>query len=164
MKNNFLTMLLTAFAFVGLINKATAQWIETTITMPPQASARDLIYNPNSNKIYTANVPDVGMPAQKSVTIIDGGSNSILTTIQVPEGPRDFCHNTQNNKIYVANYFADSITVIDGQTDQIIALLPAGDGPRALCYNSTNNKIYCANEFSGNVTVIDGASNTIITT
>ena len=141
-----------------------AQWIETTISLPPQASARDLIYDPDSNKIYTANVPDAGMPVQKSVSIIDGSTNTIITTLEVPEGPRDFCHNTVDNRIYVANYFADSITVIDGQTDQVIATLPAGDGPRALCYNSTDNRIYCANEFSGNVTVIDGSTNTVLTT
>ena len=135
-----------------------SQSIETFIQLPPNASARDLIHNPISNKIYTANVPDVGMPAQKSVTIIDGNSNNIIKTIQVPDGPRDFCHNTLNNTIYVANYFADSITVVDGTTDQIIAVLSTGDGPRALCYNSTDNRVYCANEFSGNVTVIDGAS------
>lgn len=157
-------ILLIGLTLTSVYNKVHGQWIETNIPLPPQASARDLIYNPNSNKIYTANVPDVGMPSQKSVTIIDGNSNSIITTVQVPEGPRDFCHNTQNNKIYVANYFADSITVIDGQSNQIIAVLPAGDGPRALCYNSTNNSIYCANEFSGNVTVIDGTSNSVVAT
>jgi DNA-binding beta-propeller fold protein YncE len=95
-----------------MVGKVVAQTIETTISLPAQASARDLIYNPISNKIYTANVPDVGMPSQRSVTIIDGQTNGILTTLQVPEGPRDFCHNTTNNRIYVANYFADSVTVI----------------------------------------------------
>lgn len=65
-------MLFMAFAFAGLINTTTAQWIDTTITMPPQASARDLIYNPNSNKIYTANTPQTGNPGAESVSI---GSN-----------------------------------------------------------------------------------------
>jgi DNA-binding beta-propeller fold protein YncE len=89
-----------------------AQEIETVIDLPDQASARDLIYNPISNKIYTANIPDNGMPEQRSVSIIDGNTNLILTTIQVPEGPRDFCHNTLNNRIYVANYFADIKSVL----------------------------------------------------
>ena len=73
MKNNFRTILLTALACLGFINTTSAQWIETTITMPPQASARDLIYNPNSNKVYTANTPQTGNIGQNSVTIIDGG-------------------------------------------------------------------------------------------
>lgn len=104
----------------SIVGKGIAQSIETTISLPAQASARDLLYNPISNKIYTANVPDVGMPSQRSVTIIDGQTNGILTTLQVPEGPRDFCHNTLQNRIYVANYFADTVTVIDGVTNQLI--------------------------------------------
>ncbi|NDC43251.1 MAG: hypothetical protein EBZ77_17170, partial [Chitinophagia bacterium] len=32
-----------------------AQWLETTVQLPPQASARDLIYNPLNERIYTAN-------------------------------------------------------------------------------------------------------------
>ena len=157
---NILSMLL----LLGTLNISSAQWLETTIPLPPQASARDLLYNPNSNKIYTANVPETGMPAQRSVTIINGSTNAIITTVQVPEGPRDFCHNTQNNRVYVANYFADSITIIDGHTNQVIGVRPAGDGPRALCYNAQNNKIYCANEFSNNVTVIDGSTGAVIAT
>ncbi|MFN7832526.1 MAG: MopE-related protein, partial [Bacteroidota bacterium] len=127
-----------------------------------QTSARDLLYNPISNKIYTANTPQTGAPSPESVTISDGNTNSIITTIPMPAGPRDFCHNSVNNRIYVANYFADSVSVIDGVTNQVIRIVPAGDGPRALCYNSQNNRIYCANEFSGNVTVIDGNSNAVI--
>jgi YVTN family beta-propeller protein len=141
-----------------------AQWLETTIQLPPQTSARDMIYNPISNKVYTANTPQTGAPSPESVTIIDGNTNSIITTLQMPAGSRDFCHNTVNNRIYVANYFADSVSVIDGVTNQLLKVIPVGDGPRALCYNPQNNKIYCANEFSGNVTVIDGNANTVITT
>jgi YVTN family beta-propeller protein len=112
---------------------ASAQTLEATVPLPAQASARDLLYNPLNNKVYTANTPQVGQPPVQSVTILNGATNAVIASPTVADGPRDFCLNTQRNKVYVANYFADCVTVIDGVTDQIVAVVPVGDGPRALC-------------------------------
>jgi len=143
---------------------AGAQTLEATIPLPAQASARDLLYNPISNKVYTANTPQVGQPPVQSVTILNGATNAVLASLTVADGPRDFCLNTSRNKVYVANYFTDQVTVIDGVTDQILAVVPVGDGPRALCYNSHDDRIYCANEFAGTVTVLDGATDAAVAT
>ena len=143
---------------------AGAQTLEATIPLPAQASARDLLYNPISNKVYTANTPQVGQPPVQSVTILNGATNAVLASLTVADGPRDLCLNTSRNKVYVANYFTDQVTVIDGVTDQILAVVPVGDGPRALCYNSQGDRIYCANEFAGTVTVLDGATDAVVAT
>jgi YVTN family beta-propeller protein len=157
----FLSIVFDIFTFSKV---AHAQFVETTIKLPSPASARDLLYNPISNKIYTGNTPDAGMPAMRSVTIIDGSTNSVITTIQMPEGPRDFCLNQKSNKVYVACYFADSVAVIDGVTNALLRTIPVGDGPRALCYSTVSDKVYCINEMSGNVTVINGTTDAVITT
>jgi YVTN family beta-propeller protein len=141
-----------------------AQWIETTIALPKPASARDLIYNPVNNKIYTANTNDQGMPDEHSATIIDGATNTIIKTIPMAKGSREVEVNTVGNKVYIANYFADSVTVIDGATDNVIAVMAAGDGPRAFAFSTKQNKMYCANEMSGTVTVIDGVTNKVVAT
>ena len=141
-----------------------AQWIETTIALPKPASARDLIYNPVNNKIYTANTNDQGMPDEHSATIIDGATNTIIKTIPMAKGSREVEVNTVSNKVYIANYFADSVTVIDGATDIVIAVMAAGDGPRAFAFSTKQNKMYCANEMSGSVTVIDGVTNKVVAT
>jgi YVTN family beta-propeller protein len=143
-----------------------AQAVEAIVPLPANAAPRDLLYNPINNKIYSANTPDLNNPgaATESVSVINGATNTVITSIPMKKGSRDFCHNTINNKIYVANYFADSVTVIDGKTDAVLAIIPAGDGPRALVYNTKNNHIYCVNELSGNVTVIDGITNAVTAT
>jgi len=64
------------------------------IPMPLDASPRDLLHNPISNKLYTANTPQPGAPSADSVTIINSDTNVILTTVSVATGPRDFCLNT----------------------------------------------------------------------
>jgi YVTN family beta-propeller protein len=151
---------------IFVYERIAAQRIEDVITLPNSAAPRDLLYNSIDNKIYSANTPDLNNPgpATESVSVINGATNQLITSIPMKKGSRDFCHNTINNKIYVANYFADSVTVIDGKTDMILDILPVGDGPRALVYNTKNNRIYCINELSSNVTVIDGNTNAIITT
>jgi YVTN family beta-propeller protein len=143
---------------------ASAQTLEATVPLPAQASARDLLYNPLNNKVYTANTPQVGQPPVQSVTILNGATNAVIASPTVADGPRDFCLNTQRNKVYVANYFADCVTVIDGVTDQIVAVVPVGDGPRALCYNAQDDRVYCANEFGASVTVLDGGADTVVAT
>ena len=74
----FTTLLLAALAAPMAV--CHAQYLETNIAMPPQTSARDLVYNPLENKVYTANVADQGMPPMRSVTIIDGATKTIITT------------------------------------------------------------------------------------
>lgn len=161
---------LTVLALVCLTLDVGAQWLETSIQLPPQASARDLIYNPTSNKIYTANVPETGMPAMRSVSIVDGATNAILTTVEVPEGPRDFCHNTVNNKVYCSNVGAPgpgtppacTISVLDGATHNVIKTLTAGDEPTAFCYSTNNRKVYWVNEWSHTVSVVDAATDGLL--
>ena len=166
MKKLFTAIRLKIFIILLIHNFISAQSIESIVVLTDNGAPRDLLYNPIDNKIYSANTPDLNNPgaATESVSVINGATNAVITSIPMKKGSRDFCHNTINNKIYVANYFADSVTVIDGKTDAVLTIIPAGDGPRALVYNTKNNRVYCVNEISGNVTVIDGNTNTVITT
>ena len=128
---------------LGLAASARAQSLEATILLPGQASARDLLYNPISNKVYTANTPQPGQPLVQSVTILDGATNAVLASLPMGDGPRDFCLNTQRNKVYVANYFVDSVTVIDGVTDQILSVVPVGDN----YYAALNSAVFTDGSF-----------------
>jgi YVTN family beta-propeller protein len=95
--------------------------------------------------------------------VIDGQTDSVITTITVGSGPNALVWNSQNNKIYCANYNDNSVTVIDGQTNSVITTIAVGSHPFALVWNFQNNKVYCANDGSNNVTVIDGQTDSVIT-
>jgi len=146
-------LLLVAICALGF-----GQWLETTIYLPDSSGPAALCYNSTNNKVYSAN------NWSNSVTIIDGATNSVITTVAAGSGPIALGYNTTNNKIYCANNQSNNVTVIDGATDQIINTVPAGYSPHALCYNPQDNKIYCANVWSNDVTIIDGATNSVITT
>jgi YVTN family beta-propeller protein len=47
-----------------------------------------------------------------TVSVIDGSTDTVLTTIPVGDGPWGVVVNTNTNRIYVANYLEDTVTVI----------------------------------------------------
>ncbi|MEO0114131.1 MAG: YncE family protein [candidate division WOR-3 bacterium] len=102
--------------------------------------ANHLVWNATNNKVYCAN-----QYASNNVTVIDGASDSVITTIPVGGTPYALVWNATNNKIYCANWATLTVTVIDGVGDSVIATIPVGLKPYALAWNATNNKVYCAN-------------------
>jgi YVTN family beta-propeller protein len=125
---------------------------------PDNGYERGLVWNPINNKVYAA--------GQDSVTIIDGTTNNIITTVPrgIPKEIGAMVWNSINNKVYVANDSSDNVTVIDGVTNNVIATVPVGDFPGWAVYNSTNNKVYVGNHYESSVSVIDGATNNVIAT
>jgi len=65
-----------------------------------------LVYNPINNKVYCAN------RISDNVTVIDGATNAVITTIAVGNGPWAFAWNYAQNRIYVTNQYSSSISVI----------------------------------------------------
>jgi YVTN family beta-propeller protein len=146
-------LMLLACSFVS------GQWLETTIVLPDASRPYALCYNSADDKVYSANYNT------DSVTIINGATNAIITTLAVNDQPYAFCYNSANDKVYCLNTgTAQNISVIDGATNAIVATIPAGPYAQQLCYNPQNNKVYCSNMYGNNVTVIDGGSNTVVDT
>ena len=98
------------------------------------------------------------------MTVIDGVTNAVITTVAVGHNPNALCWNSMSNKIYSANNGSGNVTIIDGVTNAVITTVAVGDDPCALFWNSTNNKVYCANGGSGDVTIIDGVTNNVLST
>jgi YVTN family beta-propeller protein len=86
--------------------------------------------------------------------VINGQTNSVITTIAVGSEPYALIWNSQNNKIYCANSYSDNVTVINGQTNSVITTITAGSSPYTFCWNSTQNRVYVANFISSNISVI----------
>lgn len=89
-----------------------------------------LCYNPQDDKVYAANIED------SSVTVIDGTTNQVLTTIRVGRVPYGLCYNWQNDKVYCPSNYDNTLSVIDGATDSVLAVLAIPGGPKRVCYAS----------------------------
>jgi YVTN family beta-propeller protein len=107
-----------------------------------------LVYNPTNNKVYCANWDS------DNVTVIDGATNAVITTIAVGSWPCALVYNPTNNKVYCANCGSDNVTVIDAATNAVITTIGVGDEPWAFTWNYAQNRTYVANYVSSSVSVI----------
>ena len=113
--------------------------------------------NSVTNKLYVAN------QFSNSVTVIDGNTNTIETTIQVDNFPYDLEVNPYNNRIYVTNRGSNTVSVIDGSTNQRLSNINVGDSPVGISINPSDNRIYVTNlgKESSSLSIIDGISNKV---
>jgi YVTN family beta-propeller protein len=127
---------------------------------------RGIVFNPQSNRVYVSNY------GSDNVKVVDGVTDSIISTITVGDGPTALFHNPSGNKIYCSNVGAPgpntpavcTISVIDALSNTVIKTITAGDEPTAFCYSTNNNKIYWVDEWSHRVSVADATADSVITT
>src|SRR5262249_8907945 len=124
-----------------------------------------------TNKIYVINQGDQFSNHPGNITVIDGATNTILTTITGPDVAQPgfaAAVNPVTNKIYVINGFSN-ITVIDGATNSTTTIAdPTPGGPFFVAVDQETNKIYVTHVGIaigdvGGLTVIDGLTNTATT-
>ena len=115
--------------------------------------------NPVTNKLYVAN------QFSNSVTVIDGNTNNIESTIQVDNFPYDLKVNSYNNRIYVTNRGSNTVSVIDGSTNQRLSNINVGESPVGISIDPSENRIYVMNlGKNSSLSIIDGISNKVTAT
>jgi YVTN family beta-propeller protein len=124
----------------------------STSTISAGTTPFGVAVNPITNRIYVSNI------GTNDVTVIDGASNTVITTLAAGSQPRDVAINLITNKIYTGNIGDGSVTVIDGATSATNKIA-AGGFPLAV--DQVSNKIYVL--FGGSVRVIDGLTNATTT-
>ena len=79
-----------------------------------------LAVDPATNLVYIADY------SNGTVLVLDGGSNTVTTSIQTPSAHLGFVAvDPSSNVIYAANYnSAASVTVINGSSNSIITTVP----------------------------------------
>ena len=106
--------------------------------------------------------------ASTTLSVIDGATNTVTTTIGGMANPFGVAVNPSTNTVYVTNFGASgsgtTVSVINGATNTITATVGVGMGPFGLAVNPSTNLIYVANTRSDTVSVINGATNTIAAT
>lgn len=151
-----------------------AQTVVDTINPGPEAGnglgASGIGINLETNRIYIANL------ISDNVSVIDGSTNEIITTISVGDGPGNIVVNSITNRIYTSNFKDANVSVIDGANNQVIDTIIVGDRPERVVVNPNINRIYLFNNSgsitdshgtissSGTVVVIDGSNNQVIDT
>jgi YVTN family beta-propeller protein len=106
----------------------------------------------------------VASQATSTVSVIDGSSNTVTTTIPLSGYLAAVAVNSTTNTVYVTNYAgAGSIEVIDGATNSVTTSISAGSLQWGIAVDPTTNIIYKSDTFDDTVSAIDGGSNTVVT-
>ncbi len=131
---------------------ASGQWLETTVGV--DSTPWSLCYNPTSNKVYCAN------RFAQTITIIDGATNAVITTLPVFYDPFLLCHNPLNNDVYCTALSDDMFLIIHGDSDRLTHQLSTypSRNPWMPRVNTQDNKVYVACVGSNNVLVYDGST------
>ena len=89
----------------------------------------------------------------RSISVIDGISNSVDETIRFGEGgiPYGLAVNPLTNRIYVTDIGSNSVHVIDGQTNKLISTVSVGVKPVNIAVNIRGNTVYVSNYDSNDI-------------
>jgi YVTN family beta-propeller protein len=150
----FRSGLLALCLAVGAVGVARAQYLETVI--PVGGTPLDVLWNPTSNKVYTAN------SQSGTVTVIDGATNQVLATVPVANDPTFLCYNPVLNKVYCTSGDPDWLCVIDGVGDTVIRKIRMRGYPSVMAYDPTMGKLYVLCYDDQMVRVFDGMADTLL--
>src|SRR5712664_630305 len=127
-----LGLFLSIFAMISFFSVAYAS-ITVIATIQVGMGPRRLAYDSANQNIYVANFNS------DSVSVIDGRTNSVATSIQLPRFSRPFwlAFDPANQNIYVANTGMNDVSVIKGSTNAVITTIafPSGANIATVAYD-----------------------------
>ena len=128
-------IILLVFSFSSLLPKTFASSVIATISFG-SSRAGVLVANPATNFIY-ATAEDF-----RSINVIDGATNTIVTSIPTQGYHTGITVNSTTNKVYVSQQFSGSVRAIDGATNTVDTDISLGGQPGSLAVNAAMNRLY----------------------
>ena len=118
----------------------------------------------NSFFIYTKAEDPINIQELFPCSHSTSKTETLVSRIDVGQGPIGVVVNPVTNKIYVTNFIDDTVSVLDSIANTPLTTISVGKAPNSIALNSKTNKIYLSNQVDNTVTVIDGATDTVIST
>ncbi len=125
-------------------------------TFNVSASPGIATYDPANGYLY---VPDT---TSSNVTVVNGATDKIVTTITVGSDPLRGTYDPRNGDIYIPDSNSYDVSVISGATDTVVGTVAGNWAPHSATYDPTNGEVYvpCWTQSSGRggVDVISGTT------
>ncbi|GAA3956952.1 gliding motility-associated C-terminal domain-containing protein [Mucilaginibacter dorajii] len=106
--------------------------------------------------------------ASSSVSVIDVGTNKVVSTIAMGQDPQHVYASPDGNFVYVSDPLSRTVSVINTTSNTVTASIPVGQGAFSLIVSPDNSRLYLVNLNEGlnadNISVINTATNSIIST
>ena len=139
-----------------------------TSTIASSGLASDIIFDPDNGMLYVSTFQDPAYGGTNSLTVVDPTTDTITTSIQVPEYPLAITYDKMNRDMYVTGYVffnnvqeTSNVAVISTQTNTVVQNVPLAGYDMGIAYDSADNTIYVTDFYNGNVYMIDGQTNQI---
>jgi YVTN family beta-propeller protein len=112
--------------------------------------------NENNNKVYVSNY------GSNSITVIDGTTNTVLSTISdINYNPYRVAIDSHTNMVYVTA--ANTLVVIDGSTDKIQSIIQLSRfDPNGIAINPIDHRAYISHDFTNSISVVDTLENKLV--
>ena len=107
----------------------------------------DVAVDPFRNIIYAAD-------QFAAVDVIDGKTNTVTATINLPGQPTGLVVDLGNRNVYVNNVNLNAAQVINGNTRQLTATVPVGSAPEYSDIDSFRGLDYVGNSGDNTVSVV----------
>jgi len=140
------------------------QSCQSQVSAASRASTSGISVDPVRNKIYVVAPDRIDQTA--SLGVIDGSTDTLLSSIPLTNGSLYAAVDFLANRIYVAGCnnlvqpTACTVTVIDGCTDTVVATIPVtttpGGGLTGITVNPLNGLVYVANADDNVINIING--------
>jgi DNA-binding beta-propeller fold protein YncE len=129
-------------------------------TVPVDFGPWNIAVNPATNRIYAVH------KNLKKVTVIDGSTNAVITTISLPYpgASRAFglAVNPATNRIYVSSKDDPEVIVIDGASSTVSGTILGVGVAEHIAVNPGTGRVYVAHHATPGVLVIDGPSGLVV--
>ena len=109
----------------------------TADAIPDANSPDQIAVDPATDTIYVAN------DGNNTVSVIDGSTNTVTTTVGVGSGPRGIAVDPVTDSVYVVNAGTRTMSVIDGGTKAVIATIGLGFFPGSVAGQSSHGHRLC---------------------
>jgi YVTN family beta-propeller protein len=130
--------------------------VEATLTIGVEPLGAAVRGSPQ-NWVYVAN------HGSNSVSVIDGATNSLVTTVSPVPGASGVAYDGTHDLVYVTNETTDQLTILRASDNTITQTVSVGHQPHGVAYNPTSNRIYVANYGDDSVTVLNGDTRDLVT-
>jgi YVTN family beta-propeller protein len=162
MLNKYVKAIAMTVLAVSSIGSANAQSVKGTIAIPGQPA--QLAVDAVLNRVYVA-VPNFGALPYDYLTVIDGNTDKVIKTIQIPPVAAAVAVDPFKSLVYVGGTYQDSngntqsqVAVINALTEQVITTISVsttpGDGILGMAVNALNGTLYVTNGSDNEVDVI----------
>ena len=134
---------------VALIDGVTNQVVAL---VPVSGRPYSMLYNPVSNKLYTAN-SNAG-----NLTVIDLATLQSLALPSVGRWPSSLAFDSVANRVYCLSGSDSVVTVIDGRGDSVIGSVGIGRGASQTAWAGPSRRLYVSHPSTSMVTMIRDTS------